>query len=175
MESRSLPTSQYRGGCTIPLFQLSVWCEKYVAAWHYSVIGKQLKNANRNRVRGAVLCLSQDGACTNLFENFSENSWKGDLSNNTTENPPLFSLVNTFKHELHYFHPQIHFWYLKEFRNQISSTFDENWNIRIPLPLKSHLLCKEMVAAQKPNICKGWVMSKNVTLVWRSTIFLAMA
>ncbi len=50
-----------------------------------------------NRVRGAVLCLSQDGACTNLFENFSENNLKGDLSNDTTDNPPLFSLVNTFK------------------------------------------------------------------------------
>jgi hypothetical protein len=49
-----------------------------------------------NRVRGAVLCLSQDGACTNLFENFSKNNLKGDLSNDTTENPPLFSLVNTF-------------------------------------------------------------------------------
>jgi hypothetical protein len=33
---------KYRGGCTLPLFQLSVWCEKYVAARHYSVIGKQL-------------------------------------------------------------------------------------------------------------------------------------
>jgi hypothetical protein len=50
-----------------------------------------------NRVRRAVLCLSQDGACTNLFENFSENNLKGDLSNETADNPPLFSLVNTFK------------------------------------------------------------------------------
>ncbi len=50
-----------------------------------------------NRVRGAVLCLSQDGSCTNLFENFSDNNLKGDLSNDTTDNPPLFSLVNTFK------------------------------------------------------------------------------
>ncbi len=50
-----------------------------------------------NRVRGAVLYLSQDGACTNLFENFSENNLKGALSNDTTDNPPLFSLVNTFK------------------------------------------------------------------------------
>jgi hypothetical protein len=49
------------------------------------------------RVRGAVLCLSQDGACTNLLENFSENSLKGDLSNDTTDNPPLFALVNTLK------------------------------------------------------------------------------
>jgi hypothetical protein len=44
-----------------------------------------------------VLGLSQDGACTNLFENFSKNSLKGDLSNNTTLDPPLFSLANTFK------------------------------------------------------------------------------
>jgi len=41
--------------------------------------------------------LLQDGAWTNLLENFSENSLKGDLSNYTTVNPPLFSLVNTFK------------------------------------------------------------------------------
>jgi hypothetical protein len=44
-----------------------------------------------------VLCLSQDGACTDSFENFHENSLKGDLSNDITLNPSLFSLVNTFK------------------------------------------------------------------------------
>jgi hypothetical protein len=32
---------------------------------------------------------------TNLFENFHENSLKRDLSNATTVNPPLFSLVIT--------------------------------------------------------------------------------
>jgi len=32
-----------------------------------------------------------------IFENFSENSLKGDLSKDTTDNLPLFSLVNTFK------------------------------------------------------------------------------
>ncbi len=80
------------------MLQLSVWCEKCVAARHYSVIGKQLLFANnRNRVRWVFLCLSQDEACTDLFENFSENSLKGDLSSNTTLNPSLFSLVNTFK------------------------------------------------------------------------------
>jgi hypothetical protein len=69
-----------------------------VAAQHYAVICKQLLLANsRNRVRGAVLFLSQDGACTNLCENFREISLKRDLSNDTTVNPPLFSLVNTFK------------------------------------------------------------------------------
>ncbi len=42
---------KYRGWFTIKLFQLSVWCEKGVAARHYSVIGKQLQFANdRNRV-----------------------------------------------------------------------------------------------------------------------------
>jgi hypothetical protein len=33
-----------------------------------------------------------------LYENRSENSLKGDPSNDITVNPPLFSLVNTFKH-----------------------------------------------------------------------------
>jgi hypothetical protein len=32
-----------------------------------------------------------------LYENRSENSLKRDPSNDTTVNPPLFSLVNTFK------------------------------------------------------------------------------
>jgi hypothetical protein len=38
-----------------------------------SDLGKQLLIANyRNRARRAVIGLSQDGACTNLFENFRE-------------------------------------------------------------------------------------------------------
>jgi hypothetical protein len=52
---------------------------------------------DRKVVRQVVLGLLQDGACTDLFENLSVNSLKGDLSNPTTFNPPLFSLVNTFK------------------------------------------------------------------------------
>jgi hypothetical protein len=32
-----------------------------------------------------------------LVKNISVNSLEGDLSNATTFNPPLFSLVNTFK------------------------------------------------------------------------------
>ncbi len=79
------------------MFQLSLRCEKFAAARHHSVIGNQLLFANnRNRVRWVVFCLSQDGACTGSFENFRENSLKGDLSNDITLNPPLFSLVNTF-------------------------------------------------------------------------------
>jgi hypothetical protein len=80
-----------------PLFQLSVWCEKCVAARHYAVIFKQLLFSNdRNRVRWVVLGLSEDGTFTDLVENLSVNSLKGDLSNAITFNLPLFSLVNTF-------------------------------------------------------------------------------
>ncbi len=32
---------------------------------------------------------AQDGDCTDLFENFSENSLKGVLSNDTTLTPPV--------------------------------------------------------------------------------------
>jgi hypothetical protein len=94
-----LPSSQISGRkCNTVVSIKCIWCHKCVAARHYADIGKQLSFANnRNRVRGVVLGLSQDGACTNLFENFRENSLKRDLSNNTTVNPPLFSLVNTFK------------------------------------------------------------------------------
>jgi hypothetical protein len=49
----------------------------------------------KNRLRWVVLGLSQDGACIDLFENHSENSLKEGLSNITTFNPPLFSLLNT--------------------------------------------------------------------------------
>jgi hypothetical protein len=84
---------KYRGGCKIPLFQLSVWCEKCVAARHYDVICKQILISNdRNRVRWIVLGLSEDGACTDFSEHLSVNNLKGDLSNATTSNPPFFSL-----------------------------------------------------------------------------------
>jgi hypothetical protein len=66
------------------------------AARNYAVIWKQLLIANdRNSL--VVLGLSQDEACKDLFENLNENILKGDLSNATTVNSPLFSLVNTFK------------------------------------------------------------------------------
>ncbi len=82
---------KYLGGCTIPSFQLSVWCEKWVAAQHDAVICKRLLISNdRNRVRWVVLGLSEDGTLTDLSENLSVNSLKGDLSNATTFNP-LFS------------------------------------------------------------------------------------
>jgi hypothetical protein len=79
-------------------------CEKCVAARHYADIGKQLLFANnRNRVRGALLCLSQDGASMDEFvwKKFPREQLtvKRDLSNDTTVNQPLFSFVNTFKAE----------------------------------------------------------------------------
>ncbi len=59
---------------------------------------KQLLNSNdRNRVRWVILSLSQDGVCTDLFENRNVKSSKWDLSNDITFNPPIFSLANTFK------------------------------------------------------------------------------
>jgi hypothetical protein len=63
-----------------------------------------LLSNDKNRVRWAVLGLSQDGACIDLFENLSVNSFKGDLSNATTFKLPLFSLDNTFKTDV-FFQP----------------------------------------------------------------------
>jgi hypothetical protein len=41
-------------------------------------------------VRWVVLCLSQDGACTDSFENFRDNSLKGGLFNDYSHPPPSF-------------------------------------------------------------------------------------
>ncbi len=50
--SDSYPLLKYSGGCGIPLFLISVRCEKCVAARHYCAICKQFLNANDiNRVR----------------------------------------------------------------------------------------------------------------------------
>ncbi len=69
----------------------------FIKLRRYTAIWKQLLIANdTKRVPRAAQGLSQDGACTDSFENFRENSLKGDLSNNITLNTPLYSLVNTF-------------------------------------------------------------------------------
>ncbi len=86
----------------IAMFEFTTWHASFtdflIQLRRNTAICKQLLFANdRNRVRGAVLGLSQDGACTDLFENLSVNSLKEDLSKATTFKPPLFSLVNTFK------------------------------------------------------------------------------
>ncbi len=68
---------KYRGGCTIPLFQLRVWCEKCVAARHNGIIGKQLFISNdRHRVRWELLGLSQDGICARFFWKFQHEELK---------------------------------------------------------------------------------------------------
>ncbi len=70
------------GGCIIPLFQLSVWCEKRDGAWHCAVIGKQLLIPKTQR--GFVLGLSQDRVCcTDSFKNFSVKCLKWNQSNDT--------------------------------------------------------------------------------------------
>ncbi len=63
------------------MFEITTWQASYAEFFfklrRYTVIWKQLLFANdRNRVRGAAFGLSQDGACTNLFENFREHSSK---------------------------------------------------------------------------------------------------
>ncbi len=60
------------------------------------IYSKTASISDWNRLRWAVLGLSQDEDWTDFFEIPSVNSLKGDLSNETTVNPPLFSLVNTF-------------------------------------------------------------------------------
>ncbi len=84
------------------LFEFTTWLVSFPDFFtflrHYSVIGKQLLFANnRNRIRWAVFGLPQDEDWIDSFEKFSLNTLKGDLSNAITFNPPLFSLVNTFK------------------------------------------------------------------------------
>jgi hypothetical protein len=70
------------------------------------------------------LCLSQDGACTDSFENVCENSLKGDLSNDITLNPPLFSLVNTF------FIIQTYVGYKQSFQNLLFLVLKE-WRVEV--------------------------------------------
>ncbi len=72
-----------------------IWCEKCVAARDYADIGMQLLISNdRNRVRWVVFCLSQDGACTDLFDA-------------TTFNP-LFSLSIPSKYYMRWFQCKYH-------------------------------------------------------------------
>jgi len=84
------------------MFEFTTWHVSFldflISLRHQTAIGNQLFISNdRNRVRWVVLGLLQDGACTDFFENLSENTLKGDLSKTETFNPPLFSLVDTFK------------------------------------------------------------------------------
>jgi hypothetical protein len=70
---------KYRGGCTIPpLFQISVWCENCVAAWHYADIGIQLlfaNNTNRAEQLYMYVGLSQNWACTSALICLKISAW----------------------------------------------------------------------------------------------------
>ncbi len=103
----TIRNNEIRNNAPVPLWRLeqgfynhkkSSKISSNIANNFSSNIGKQLLIANdRNKVRWVVLGFLQDVACTDLFENHSENILKGDLSKDTTVNLPLFSLVNTFK------------------------------------------------------------------------------
>jgi hypothetical protein len=84
---------KYRGGCTIPLFQLSVWCEKCVGARHYTDIGIQLFISNdRNRVRWVVASHRMGPApiCLKISARIAER----ETYRMRTLSTRLFSLVN---------------------------------------------------------------------------------
>jgi hypothetical protein len=71
------------------MFQFITWHVSFpgffIRLRRNNVNGKQFLISNdRNSVRSVVLGLSQDGDCTDLVENLSENSLKGDLLNATT-------------------------------------------------------------------------------------------
>ncbi len=75
--SRFLPSSQISGRMCNTVASITCMMWKCVAARHYTDIGKQLSFANkRNRVCGAVLVLSQNGACTNLLKKFPREQLK---------------------------------------------------------------------------------------------------
>jgi hypothetical protein len=97
-ESRLLPSSQISGRMynTVVSIKCMMWkaCRSPTLCRYLKLI-IDFKWQKHGSLRS--LGLLQDGACTELFENFRENSLKGDLSNDIFVNPPLFSLVNTFK------------------------------------------------------------------------------
>ena len=98
MDSRILPSSQISvkiyNSVVSNKFMMWKWCRSPTLCRYLQTI---IDFKWQKHGRWVVLGLPQAGACTDLFENFSEISLKGDLSNATTFNPPLFSLVNTFK------------------------------------------------------------------------------
>ncbi len=66
----------------IAMFEFTTWhasfTDFFIKLLRYTAIWKQLFFANdRNRVRGAVLGLSQNGACTEMFENLRGEQLKG--------------------------------------------------------------------------------------------------
>jgi hypothetical protein len=110
-----------------------------------------LLSNGRNRVRGSVLSLSQDGTSTNLFGNFRENSLKRDLSNATTANPPLFSLVNTFN--MHCTHRLVCRKRMTKKRNTSINYSEKNRLKRGTVPLRKLLYSQYLFALGNVRPC----------------------
>ncbi len=77
--------------------KFSKFFHKPPTIYRYHYCGKQLLLSNdRNRVRGAVFSLSQDGEQHKFVLKFPQEQLKARPID-TTANPPFFSVVNTFK------------------------------------------------------------------------------
>ncbi len=105
--------------------------------------------------------LLQDGAFTDSFENFSVNGLMGDLSNVTSFNPPLFSLVNTFNH-------------IKAFEYHFSFQYRETHNLVSPFDTVSTTLFQRRYRPKKrvevivhASFCmvKWWQIKRNLPYV----------
>ncbi len=97
-------TNEKRGGLTVILFDRSRFQLLTLKFSNKSVqssscerpktVQRLLISNDRNRVRGVVLGLSEDRACTDLSENLGVNNLKGDLPNATTSKfQPTFFLI----------------------------------------------------------------------------------
>ncbi len=85
----NLPRGKFPGFFNKPLTLYRYWETIFYFKWQ------------KQSSLSSFIGLLQDGACTILFANLSVNRLKGDLSNDTTFNPPLFSLVYTFNYISH--------------------------------------------------------------------------
>jgi hypothetical protein len=95
----------------------------------------------QNRFRWAVLGLSQDEDWTDLFEYFIVNSWKRDLSNNITVNPPLLSLVITAEKSKICLRPsKIFCSFIKIYRSVVEATFKYFWRM-LNVILNNYYFC----------------------------------
>ncbi len=78
------------------IFELTTWHASFPDFFHKVIGSNYCLQMIQTGFVEQFYASHRMGPAPNLFENFSENNLKGDLSNDTTDNPPLFSLVNTF-------------------------------------------------------------------------------